>query len=194
MRAVFVIALAAGCNFRIDGLLPSSGGDLAAPVSGDMAGAGTVDMASMMSMPDLTPAPDLAQMCSTSCAAACAPCCQESYSGSTDSTQTCPSGASCNCQFGCSGPNNCTIHCNASSTCTAAANNCNSAALDCQAGATCWLQCGNTVSNNCSVNYNGSASVRVDCGTNVNSCQINGCPTTVTNCPGNVKVCGRACP
>jgi hypothetical protein len=28
----------------------------------------------------------------------------------------------------------------------------------------------------------------------VNTCNINGCPLAVTQCPSHVKVCGRLCP
>jgi hypothetical protein len=123
-------------------------------------------------------------------ASACSPCCTDSYSGSADSNQSCPSG--CSCALSCSGPNTCHFSCTAGTTCAASANNANDAVVDCASGATCQLKCGNNLGDTCTLNCN-NASCLLDCGMNGNSCDLK-CPGTVTSCPGNVKVCGRSCP
>jgi hypothetical protein len=130
--------------------------------------------------------------CVSGCpAAACSPCCTDSYSGSADSNQSCPSG--CSCVLSCSGPSNCHFSCAANATCTASADNADNGMLDCAAGASCQLQCGDNIGNDCRLNCNGGACL-VSCGMNANNCQLNGCGGAVTSCPGNVKVCGRSCP
>jgi hypothetical protein len=93
----------------------------------------------------------------------------------------------------CSGPNNCHFSCAGSSTCSASADNANAGVVDCSAGASCQLKCGNNLSDNCTLNCNGGACL-IDCGTSGGNCNLSGCSGGVTNCPGNVKVCGRACP
>jgi hypothetical protein len=139
---------------------------------------------------NLTP-PGTGQCVSGCAPSACSPCCTDSYSGNGDSNQTCPSG--CSCALSCTGPSSCHFSCPTGSTCTASADNANMASVDCSSGATCQLKCGNNVGNSCTLNCN-NASCLIDCGMNVDNCTINNCSGAVMNCPGNVKVCGRACP
>jgi hypothetical protein len=187
IRLCLGVALLAGCNFRIDGLGPSSSGamDLAMTLPGDLS-MSTADLATPR---DLTPS-----SCTANCAAQCSPCCQESCTTGGSCSQTCPSGVgNCNCGFRCDGPNNCSITCNPGSACNATVDNTNTGALSCM-GATCALHCGNQVKNSCNLDCSAGAACLLDCGNFGGTCNLNNCPTAVTLCPKNVKVCGMACP
>jgi hypothetical protein len=65
--------------------------------------------------------------------------------------------------------------------------------LDCSPGATCQLKCGNNVGNSCTLHCH-SASCLIDCGANAQDCTLDCSGGSVMSCPGDVKVCGRACP
>jgi hypothetical protein len=137
---------------------------------------------------NVTPPTDMGQ-CVTGCvASACAPCCTDTYTGSNDSNQTCPSG--CTCGESCSGANSCHFTCSANATCTASADNTDTGVMDCSPGSTCQLKCTN-IGDHCTLNCN-NASCLIDCGSS--SCNLSNCSGAVTSCPNNVKVCGRPCP
>jgi hypothetical protein len=133
--------------------------------------------------------PDMGTCVSGCAVSTCAPCCTVSYSGTADSDQSCPT--ACSCLLSCSGPDTCHFSCEAGSTCSASADNANAGVVDCKPGANCQLKCGASLGDRCTLNCNGGACL-IEC--SGGNCDLTGCLGMVTTCPGNVRVCGRACP
>ncbi|HJL03803.1 MAG TPA: hypothetical protein RMH85_03540 [Polyangiaceae bacterium LLY-WYZ-15_(1-7)] len=164
------------------GMTPADGG-----LDGGMLDGGVLDGGAPI--PDAaTPTPDAGTDAATptpdagSCPAGC------------DCDLDCTSGlCSCNdgcCAPDCAGAETCDLRCQ-SGSCDVDATSAGTVRVDCRGGSTCETDC--TGATDCSVQCRGSADCLVDC-TGAASCGFSSCNGGEMSCPGDVFVCGRACP
>jgi hypothetical protein len=105
---------------------------------------------------------------------------------------SCSTGSTCDVE--CRGTDRCNVSCETSATCTidcgASATVCNP---NCKAGSSCDITCAPGQACTGAVCGAGADCV-LRCGDAVSACDFADCQDGITNCDGNVVVCGRSCP